>query len=186
MLYLDALQTFWRERVIEYDANQQVALGAQAIYTTRSSFFRMQRWIMHSYAKLLRDARHAQIEAGGAAGRWFLEAGMAVLVIPVLLYGPRLWLSLARARLAKNPERAPRAAAELWYDRMIHSCARKGWRKLPTQTPSEFAGRIETELVRERVGCFTQHYEWARFGDSADDARMLPEIYESLMKAMHR
>ena len=186
MLYMDALQTFWRERVIEYDANQQVALGAQAIYTTRSSFFRMQRWIRRNYARLLRDARHLQIERAGVEGRWLIEAGVVVLIILVLLNGPRLWLSLARARLAENPEKAPRAAAELWYERMILSCARKGWRKLPTQTPGEFAGRIESEVIRERVGRFTQHYEWARFGNSADHARMLPELYAGIMKAMHR
>jgi hypothetical protein len=77
-------------------------------------------------------------------------------------------------------------AAELWYERMVFKLARKGWRKLPTQTPGEFTRRIEDEVVREKVGQFTRHYEWARFGGSADHARQLPELYESIVASTRR
>ena len=34
--------------------------------------------------------------------------------------------------------------------------------------------------VRQRVAEFTRHYESARFDDSVEDARRLPELYEEI------
>jgi len=190
MLYVDAMESFWREWVIEYNANQQVALGASAINSSRSSFFRLRRWIRHRYARLLAGARQAHTGVAGSWRRWSAMVAATVLslllLISGLIGGPGLWRALARRRLAAHPERAPGKAAELWYGRMLHSLARKGWRKLATQTPGEFARRIESEVVREEVGRFTLHYEWARFGGSADHARRLPELYESVVASTRR
>jgi hypothetical protein len=181
MLYVDAMQTFWRERVIEYNVTQQVQLGAQAITSSRTSFFQMRRWMRRRYAALLVRARHTQAGLGDSAVRWIAMAALFAMAFLLLFKGPSLWRAFMRLQLAGHPEKAPRAAAELWYERMVQSLARKGWRKLPTQTPDEFARRIESEVVREQVGRFTLHYEWARFGESADHARMLPELYESVI-----
>jgi hypothetical protein len=186
MLYVDAMQTFWRERVIEYDVNQQVALGASAINSSRSSFFRVRRWMRQRYAALLAGARHAQSGLADSAKQWAWAAAAAVLALLLLVHAPRLWRAILRQRMGAHPEKAPGKAAALWYQRMIHSLARQGWRKLPTQTPGEFARRIESEAVREQVGRFTQHYEWARFGGSADHARRLPELYESVVASTRR
>ena len=181
MLYLDALQSFWREWVIEYNVNQQVALGASAINSSRSSFFRMQRWFRHRYAALLAGARRAGADWGKSARRWAFVGAAGLLALFLLMNGPSLWRAMLRRRLAAHPERAPGRAAELWYDRMVHNLARKGWRKLPTQTPDEFARRIDSDVVRAEVGRFTLHYEWARFGGSVDHARKLPELYENVV-----
>lgn len=184
MQYLDAMQTFWRERVIEYDANQQVAMGAQAINTSRHSFFRMRRWMQSHYASLLDRARHTQTDWTSSAPRYIVYGGLLVFVISLFLAGPTLWRAMMEQRLAGHPEKAPKAAAELWYDRMVRSLARKGWRKLPTQTPGEFARRIGNSVVREKVDQFTENYEWARFGESPDHARKLPELYESVVESL--
>jgi hypothetical protein len=48
------------------------------------------------------------------------------------------------------------------------------------QTPNEFLTRIEDPVMRERVEKFTRAYEAARFGESADNARRLPELYEEV------
>ena len=63
---------------------------------------------------------------------------------------------------------------------MTKSVARRGWRKSPTQTPDEFVARIDDAGVRQRVAEFTRHYESARFDDSVEDARRLPELYEEI------
>ena len=186
MLYVDAMESFWREWVIEYNANQQVALGATAISSSRSSFFRMRRWMRHGYASLLASARDMQTGLTESARRWFSGAGAVVLGLLLLINGRRLWRGLLRQRLASHPERAPGRAAELWYERMVRRLARKGWRKLPTQTPGEFARRIGSETVRQEVARFTLHYEWARFGGSADHARRLPELYQSVVASIRR
>ena len=57
---------------------------------------------------------------------------------------------------------------------------RRGWRKLPTQTPQEFAASISDPAVAAPVSQFTLHYERARFGDSASDAARLPELFRRI------
>jgi len=93
----------------------------------------------------------------------------------------RLWRGLRNRRLAARPERSPNLAATIWYERMTRMLARKGWTKSPAQTPTEFLVSIQDDLVREPVAKFTEHYESARFGGSAEDAQRLPELYEEVL-----
>jgi hypothetical protein len=95
----------------------------------------------------------------------------------------RVWQALVRLRLTANPQKAPKMAATLWYERMLRGMVRHGWRKLPTQTPAEFARSIDRPGVRSGVERFTQHYEAARFGDSAGDAAKLPELLDEILTA---
>jgi len=61
--------------------------------------------------------------------------------------------------------------------------AKRGIEKPQTQTPQEFVREIENVRLREPVARFTDVYELARFGNSADDARRLPELYEEVLTA---
>jgi hypothetical protein len=63
---------------------------------------------------------------------------------------------------------------------MTKSVGRRGWQKSPSQTPEEFVARIDDAHVRQRVAEFTRHYESARFDNSVEDARRLPELYEEI------
>ncbi len=63
---------------------------------------------------------------------------------------------------------------------MTDNVGRRGWQKSPTQTPEEFVARIDDAHVRRRVAEFTRHYESARFDNSVEDARRLPELYEEI------
>jgi hypothetical protein len=69
---------------------------------------------------------------------------------------------------------------------MTANVARRGWRKSPAQTPVEFVLRIDDVVVREKVAKFTRHYESARFDDSVEDVRRLPELYEEISAAGKR
>ena len=40
--------------------------------------------------------------------------------------------------------------------------------------------------VRQRVAEFTRHYESARFDDSVEDVRRLPELYEEISGSPRR
>ncbi|MFZ3212963.1 MAG: DUF4129 domain-containing protein, partial [Terriglobales bacterium] len=71
----------------------------------------------------------------------------------------------------------------IWYGRMLRSLGRRGWRKLPEHTPKEFVGTIRDPNLRGPVETFTDHYERARFGNSAQDAQALPEIYEEIRRS---
>ncbi len=54
---------------------------------------------------------------------------------------------------------------------------------MPEQTPAEFAAVIDEPGLRKRVAEFTRAYENARFGDSAEDAQRLLELYEEVLSA---
>ena len=85
--------------------------------------------------------------------------------------------------LTARPDKSPRLAASLWYEKMVRKVARKGWHKKDTQTPAEFANSIRDEQLRRLVLVFTSRYEGARFGGSAEDAQELPELYEEVVSS---
>jgi hypothetical protein len=66
---------------------------------------------------------------------------------------------------------------------MLRQTAKLGWTKSPAQTPDEFASRITDQKIQHCVSDFTEHYERARFGNSAEDASRLPELYEEIRSA---
>jgi hypothetical protein len=98
----------------------------------------------------------------------------------------RQWRGFCSRRLAAHPEKSPNVAATIWYQRMTRMLARKGWSKPPAQTPKEFLICIQDEVMRESVAKFTEHYESARFGGSAEDAQRLPELYEEISTVARR
>jgi hypothetical protein len=69
---------------------------------------------------------------------------------------------------------------------MARAVARRGLDKPQAQTPQEFVKRIEDVRLREPVARFTDVYESARFGNSADDAQRLPELYEEVELAARK
>jgi hypothetical protein len=69
---------------------------------------------------------------------------------------------------------------------MLRRMARHGWRKSPSQTPRDFVVTIQEPGLQQGVAAFTRAYESARFGQSADDARALPELLEGIRAASER
>ena len=98
----------------------------------------------------------------------------------VLLNFRQIVRGLKNRRLRAHPDRAPRESAALWYERMLQRLARRGWRKSPGQTPHDFVAAIQEPALQKRVETFTRAYESARFGQSVDDARALPELFEEI------
>ena len=183
MLYLDAMASFWREWVINYDAGHQYSLGREATRNSLEWFQRVRDWGRRRHAALLAAARRTQQTMSDSPATWGL-AGAAMAVLLVLAANARrLWRAFRNRRLAARPEKSPSLAATIWYERVTRMLARKGWPKSPAQTPAEFLTYIQDEAVRESVAKFTQHYESARFGGSAQDAQRLPDLYEEISTA---
>jgi protein-glutamine gamma-glutamyltransferase len=180
MLYLDAAQSFWREWVISYDSSHQYILGQATATGTRSSWKRLQLWAELRYARLLNLVRRGQRGSEKSPGRWF--AGSLALSLLLLALGNtgRIARIIRTRRLRAHPERSPDQAAAMWYERMAQYLARRGVKKSAAQTAQEFVHVIVDERLRSRVGQFTDAYESARFGNSADDAQRLPELYEEV------
>src|SRR5262249_40445382 len=53
MLYLDAMASFWREWVVNYDASHQRTLGENAIRGSRTMLERSRQWVQSRYDTLL-------------------------------------------------------------------------------------------------------------------------------------
>jgi transglutaminase-like putative cysteine protease len=185
-LYVDALASFWREWVVNYDAGRQQTLAVSATSGGLRLVGRLRRQWRQHYDSLLATARRTQNNVLRSPVRWLVMALLGISVLALLLNARRLWELLRKRRLASRPERFPRQAATIWYERMTANVARRGWRKSPAQTPVEFVLRIDDVVVREKVAKFTRHYESARFDDSVEDVRRLPELYEEISAAGKR
>ena len=185
-LYADAMASFWREWVVSYDVSHQYILGHRAAQGGAQWIRRMQRWGRQVYDAWLDAARKTGRAVSNAPWRW---GGMALGAMGLLVlgsYSARLWRAIRRRQVAARPELSPRLAATIWYERVLRMLAKRGWQKLPAQTPAEFVAAFRDETVRDPLARFAEHYERARFGDSAEDAARLPEVYEEVAVASKR
>jgi protein-glutamine gamma-glutamyltransferase len=182
-LYVDAMASFWREWVVNYDASHQKTLGEDAMQGSRSFIEGMRGRSALWYERMLARARRAQQAFSNSPRHW---SGLAVvfclmLLVAVNFRNLRRWMN--ERALAARPGVAPSRAAALWYRRMLKWLGKQGWQKSEMQTPREFLTCIEDAATRKRVEAFTQAYEAARFGDSSEEARRLPELYEEMTSA---
>jgi transglutaminase-like putative cysteine protease len=185
-MYADAMASFWREWIVNYDVVHQQALAVSAGSRSRHWFSVLRRWWHRQYELLMAAARRSGTEVAGSPLRWGLGGIVTAALLLLAFRLPRLLLALEKFKLAARPERSPRRAATMWYERMTESVARRGWRKSPTQTPDEFVARIDDARVRQRVAEFTRHYQSARFDDSVEDVLRLPELYEEISGSQRR
>ena len=186
MLYWDAMQSFWREWIINFDTSHQQILGQGAVRNSRQLFEQVRNWARQRYFALLGAARHIQKKTVDSPLRWSIVGLMVSLPLLFLLNAHRLLRELRSRRIAAHPEKSPRLAASIWYERMTRLVERRGWRKSPAQTPSEFVMCIKDVSVRDSVARFTRYYEGARFGDSAQDASRLPELFDEITATARR
>lgn len=180
LLYLDAASSFWQEWVINYDIGHQLRLTQDASRGSRELVGHAQSWSIARYDRALAWAHRVQAQIGSYAWKWLLRGLGIVLLILFALSSPRLAAYAHKVRAARRPEKAPQVAASIWYERMLRLLARKGWQKMPAQTPDEFADVIKDERLKAQVVSFTGRYEKARFGGSSEDASQLSEIYEEI------
>lgn len=182
-LYIDAMSSFWRDWVVTYDSSNQYVLTRAAFNGSRSMLENVRHWANAHYASMLRWARRSQDRVEQAPRRWMI-VGIVVLAVLLLFANlGRLVRWMHENWLESHPERSPEQAAAVWYQRMARMLAKRGLEKPQTLTPQEFVRVINDVRLRERVSRFTDIYESARFGNSPDDARRLPELYEEVLTA---
>jgi transglutaminase-like putative cysteine protease len=179
-LYLDAASEMWREWIINYDFSHQVRLSNEISNTTYNvqSAFRIR--MFREYRRLVDRMAIAQRRMQRMSTAEMALACCLLALLLALPFLPKSWRTLRQALLRRNPLLAPKSAASFWYLRMLKRLARRGIRKIPAQTPVEFASSIADPCVREDVVVFTRHYERARFAASVEDAEKLPELYAEM------
>lgn len=182
-LYVDAMATFWRDWIISYDSAHQYTLGQAAMTRSRNLWVDTRIWARKKYASMLQWARRRQASVEQTPKRWiFIGGGIALLLLLLANLG-RIAHRLQDSWLTAHPERSPEQAASIWYQRMARSLERRGVKKTGAQTAQEFVRRIEDGRLREPVARFTQAYESARFGNSPEHAKRLPELFEQVESA---
>jgi transglutaminase-like putative cysteine protease/large-conductance mechanosensitive channel len=179
-LYMDAAASFWREWIINYDVRHQQSLGRDAATSGRHFFDDARRWVAQQHRAMLRSARRARRQVTNFPGRWLGTILGCALGLMVLANLRRAIRGVRERMLRAHPERAPRVAASLWYQRMVRRMERMGWRKSPSQTPVDFVQAIQQAALQKKVAAFTRAYESARFGNSVDDAQSLPELFDEI------
>ncbi|MGA8431944.1 MAG: DUF3488 and transglutaminase-like domain-containing protein [Candidatus Sulfotelmatobacter sp.] len=182
-LYVDAAASFWREWIVSYDTSHQYVLGHTAFNQTHNAWRRLQSAARRRYSIMLRWAQHKQERMERSPERWIGLSLAIVLLIVALRFAPQIVRLLRQYWLERNSARIPEHAAAMWYERMSRSLARQGSQKVAAQTPHEFVNQIEDEHLRGRVAEFTEAYESARFGSSAQDAQRLPQLFEEVESA---
>jgi protein-glutamine gamma-glutamyltransferase len=182
-LYVDAMASFWRDWVVSYDSTHQYVLGQTAAGRSRALWEGARRWARLHYASMLKWAQRSQDRVEHSPQRWAFLGGAITLLLVLLGNLGRIARFLHEKWLQAHPERSPEQAAAMWYQRMARALARRGVKKPPAQTPHEFVRKIEDSRLREPVARFTQVYESARFGNSAEDVQRLPELFEEVESA---
>jgi hypothetical protein len=179
-LYADAARELWREWIINYDFSHQIRLTTALATQTSRAQLKTRVWLQIKYRRLLAKTRQWQRQAEHLQARGVVLLSVALLLLLLSPFVPKAWQALAHKRLLKNPQRAPRTAASFWYLQMLKALERRGFQKAPAQTPAEFAASIPDFSLHRSVMAFTEHYQRARFAESAEDARRLPELYAAL------
>ncbi len=179
-LYADAAASFWREWIVSYDSSHQYVLGRTAFNQTQKLWQRVQSATRRRYSIMLRWAQDKQERMERSPERWIGLGFALALLILVLRFAPQIVRLLRQYWLEKHSARVPEHAAAMWYERMARFLAQQGSEKIAAQTPHEFVSQIEDEHLRGRVAEFTEAYESARFGSSAEDAQRLPQLYEEV------
>jgi transglutaminase-like putative cysteine protease len=179
-LYVDAMASFWRDWVVSYDTSSQYVLGKAAISSSRNMWEGARAWARNHYASMLKWARRSQDRVENSPRGWTIIGVAIVLLLLVLANLGRIARSLRERWLKAHPERSPEQAASMWYERMMRILAKHGMSKPQAETAQEFLKKIDDDRLREPIARFTQVYESARFGNSAEDAQRLPELYEEV------
>ena len=164
-IYLDAFQAFWEEWIINYDFLHQVTLARQLERTSREVRGDSRQFFRQRYRALVGLVRYYTEQL--VVHRWWLLVALLLAVLGLAaLFGRasiRLWLrEWAAFRRSRQGRSRPEDATVL-YLRLLRLLARRGWRKLPAQTSTEFAAVIPEQtgsLVRD----FTFLYLATRFG----------------------
>jgi protein-glutamine gamma-glutamyltransferase len=184
-LYWDWFQYNWNEWVVSYDFGHQVTL-AQAVQRNSQvwiaklkTFYREKRQQMLTYLLAL-DQRAEK-------SRYSLPVLLASLLAILIAMRGRAIGGYVRARWSLRAHRngtLPPELAALQYREMLKLLERRGWRKLPAQTPLEFAAAIPDARVNLPVAQLTDLYQSARFGAHPANAGEMSSLLAAMKETL--
>jgi transglutaminase-like putative cysteine protease len=166
--YLDAVDTFWQDWVLNYDLARQFVLGA-----TIELGLRDLAWIWRPGTP-----RVPVVDRQMLTG--YIAPGILILFAFIMLatFG-RSWAASLRSawnvrRIHKG--RATPGDAAILYEAMLRIMKKRGYQKPPWFTPREFAATVRLGAVDE----FTDSYNALRYGGDAAAAERMKRILQEL------
>jgi protein-glutamine gamma-glutamyltransferase len=183
-LYWDWFQLQWNDWVVNYDFIHQFTLAQGVQRVSR-------RWT----ASLRERFEHAR-SAGATRLRYWAEDASSVppwlLILVVLLLAGALVVCnrqvrerlVFACRVRLGFDAPPAQAASLFYHRMLRLLERAGWRKSPSQTPSEFAASLPACEIAAPVARFTELCLAARFGGRSVEVSRLTGLLDEIKSSL--
>jgi protein-glutamine gamma-glutamyltransferase len=181
--YMDALTLFWSEWVINYDFSHQVRLATQVEVQSHE----VQRDVRHRFHSL-------RTKLAGLALKF--ERGLVAHKFPLLLalIGTALGVALAgndwslqelkfiwSLNLLHSDRPVTLEEATFTYRRFLNILRKKGFQKLPSETPAEFARKIRPPQVRDLAGEFTRLYNATRYGGERPSLPVLRGMLQEIL-----
>jgi transglutaminase-like putative cysteine protease len=182
--YVDALNLFWSEWIVNYDFSHQVRLARQVEQTSRG----FQQEFVNRTDELKRRAVRVAffVEAWLMSHKLFMLLLM-VSVLAMLVASEKggslaeirfFWLwKFGRRELALNPRQAT-----LSYQRLLKTLRKKGYPKPAALTPWEFAQSLLGTRLGSGVWEFTRLYNLLRFGQTQVPMTRLRELLDEISK----
>jgi protein-glutamine gamma-glutamyltransferase len=183
--YLDALDLFWNEWVINFDYAHQFRL-AMEVESRSQNYQRMVTLRLDHFEK--RGASAAM-----AVEQWLVAHKLVVTVLMLAalaaLAAAENLSSLAELRFAWAWRRRRRSGslyrrdAVLTYRRFLKAVAKRGFRRLPAQTPREFALALRGTSLGASAVEFTAAYNALRFGGAPVSIDRLRRLLDDIRRA---
>jgi transglutaminase-like putative cysteine protease len=180
--YLDAASLFWSEWIINYDFAHQAQLARQVERDSRE--------FQRDFQQRVRRFQRLAIRLAYRIEGWLMSHKLIVFLIMLAILGGLIAAekgdSIAELRFLlmwrfRRRDRAlSPAEATLTYNRFLKTLHRKGFRKLPSQTPREFALSFVGTRLSWPVLEFTRLYNALRFGKAAVPLSRLRTLLEEI------
>jgi protein-glutamine gamma-glutamyltransferase len=169
----EAMEMFWLEHVVGFDANKQFSM-AGAAQRWVSSLFSSYKWDLSSQwidwmsrvARQVESRKDYGAASGGrqpespASGAGVRTPALALSVVALALAAAFSWRRYGRSwrRTARHDGAA---SAVAFYQEMLRALDRSGHKRALYQTPAEYAEELRMPAVSE----ITAIYQQVRFGD---------------------
>jgi hypothetical protein len=176
LLYADAVETFWRHWVLDYDQERQVQLAARMESSGRRASL---RWL-EAAGDTVRDFGSAAWQGLKSHAVWLTLLVVAAAV--AWRFTPVVWQAVALRWSVRRVERGSAEASDatLLYARLLNFLHTRGFEKPVWLTPAEFARALAGSPYGAAAEEFTSAYYDLRFGGNRGAALRMVSLMEGI------
>ena len=184
-LYWDWFQFAWGEWVINYDFSHQLTLGQNVQKSSRNWGDRAR----DIYRKKEHEAMHKLLALDHRleSSKYGLPAALIALLGMLLALRGRTMIRYAVTRLSLHARRGGNLTANLAaleYNELLRLLEKRGWTKLPSQTPLEFALALPAGDLSAPIMRLTELYQSTRFGGHPARVEQMSSLLRSLRESL--